>query len=38
MQLFFSELPSFKPTREGMFDNDIGITVVHKFLTVNLDQ
>ncbi|OOO06875.1 cytochrome P450 monooxygenase [Aspergillus flavus] len=34
--LFFSELPGFEPTREGMFDNDIGITVVHKYLTVNL--
>lgn len=34
--LFFSELPGFEPTREGMFDNDIGISVVHKYLTVNL--
>ncbi|EOD53178.1 putative cytochrome p450 monooxygenase protein [Neofusicoccum parvum UCRNP2] len=34
--LFFSELPGFEPTREGMFDNDIGILVIQKWLTQNL--
>ena len=32
-KLFFSELPGFEPTREGMFDNDIGIVVIQKYLT-----
>ncbi|KAI0512524.1 cytochrome P450 [Xylaria bambusicola] len=31
--LFFSNLPGFEPTREGMFDNDIGIVVIQKYLT-----
>ncbi|KAL7950689.1 cytochrome P450 [Trichoderma barbatum] len=28
--LFFSNLPGFEPTREGMFDNDIGILTVSR--------
>ncbi|KAK5999317.1 hypothetical protein QM012_005592 [Aureobasidium pullulans] len=31
--LFFSNLPGFEPTREGMFENDIGIVVIQKYLT-----
>ncbi|KAH7010968.1 cytochrome protein [Macrophomina phaseolina] len=34
--LFFSELPGFEPTKEGMFDNDIGIVVIQKWLTQGL--